>query len=212
MATFRMPPNWTPKVPAPVPEVDFVSGAGDGVNLTATGLGAFESLLRTMPKNVRDAAGFEMQAIGRDVIAYARENNFIPYDTGALYDSGDSDDYDPNTNATITKIAMWFGGPPRTLSAEAAGVGNTVEHLRALGLKLVGQDVLQTKDASIYAMEQHENMQYDHHGIGGPKYLERPFLAFYPAIQGRIAAAAGIAIGFTMGGGWTRPREAFTLE
>jgi hypothetical protein len=61
--------------------------------------------------------------------------------------------------------------------AEGAGVSNEIV------LSYGGEG----SGAELYAREQHENMSYDHHGIGGPKYLERAVMAW----TDRIVQAAG---------------------
>lgn len=172
-----------PKVVVPPPTIDFVSGGeGAGVSLTVTGLGSLEQLLLSAPKATRVAAGVEMANILADVITLARDGNYIPFDTGALFDSGMSDEYDPATDADISELAAWFGAAMSPAQREKAA--------RALQ-----NEGASTKDPSLYAWDQHENMGYDHHGIGGPKFLEIPFTIIEPTIIPRIVEAIGVVFG-----------------
>lgn len=168
--TFKMPPL-APKAKFVPPTIDFESGsAGAEVSFTCRGLKSLEANLLSMPKIAVDAAGYEMADIAKEVIEDAQEN-FVPVDTGALKQSGDYDEYEPGKGIGIAHIAMWFGG-------------------------VVGPEALEhgVIDVQAYALEQHENMEY-RHNIGGPKYLERPFMKAMPTILPRIAEAIDKAMG-----------------
>lgn len=187
MAVWRMPPP-LPK-PDPIPRiVDFVSeGAGAEV-LRVTGCAQLAANLLQLPLICREAACREMAVIAHEVIETAKAT-FVPIDTGDLKDSGDSDPYMPGTTQEVTDIAMWFGGE---VGPEAAAHG--------------------VKDTRLYALEQHENMEYNHHGIGGPKYLETPFNNILSDITPRIARAAAEAIGLNPNFIIPRDEEATSVD
>lgn len=169
MATFRMP-ALPKKIVLTPPKVDFVSESeGAEVSFKAIGLEALEENLKKLAPAVQNAAGYEMAKIAAEIIEDAKEN-YVPVDTGDLKASGDSDSYDETKLFSIIKIAMWFGGE-------------------------VGPEALEhgVKDVRSYALEQHENLLF-HHNVGGPKYLERPFLIAEPTMLKRIADACGIAL------------------
>ncbi len=192
MAVFRMPPL-PPKVkPVPV-QIDYTSPGGVAeVGVQVKGLAALEANLRQMGSVAMDAAGYEMANIAAEVIEVAKDR-YVPIDIGNLRDSGRSDEYQPNRGQTITTIRMWFGGTEDELTV------NEMEAADITGRKAYFGSAKRIRykinPANRYALEQHENMSYDHHGVGGPKYLEIPFNNIIHTIQPRIASAVAEAIG-----------------
>lgn len=177
MAVFRPPSGktWTgtpvSKIPVIPPKKDFESiSATSDVAISASGLSSLEQTLLSMGQACMDAAGYEMEAIGKEVIVAAKI--LAPVKTGTLEDSGQSDDYDPTRKFTLSQIAMWFGeevGPEAT------------EH----GIQ----------SAHDYALVQHEDLSFKHPLKGQAKYLEIPFMQMQPTFLPRIAAAVGRAMG-----------------
>lgn len=151
------------------PTVDFVSGSNGAEVLRVTGAQALRDNILLLPVAAREAAAREMAVIAAEVIEDAKEN-YVPVDTGDLRDSGDSDDYVPDSTEEVTIVAMWFGGE---VTAEELAHGK--------------------KDVREYALEQHENMEY-RHSVGGPKYLERPFVKIIDTVGPRIANAIAVAL------------------
>jgi hypothetical protein len=117
-----------------------------------------------------DAAGAELSIIAHEIIEDAKEN-YVPFRTGVLKDSGDSDEYIPNRGIELTQIAMWFGG-------------------------VVGPEALEhgVRSAQEYALVQHEDLTF-HHEFGGPKYLERPYDQAVGKVPDRLAQAVSNALG-----------------
>lgn len=181
-------PTPTPK-PAPV-KVDWESGGKDAdVYASLEGMSALIANIEAMPENAQHAAGYEMADIAEEVIADAKEN-YVPKLTWRLHDSGGSDEYNPKANMGFAEIRMWFGAPPDGVSSGQETIAGSAAI--AMGLNLV-------VDPSEYAYVQHENMEWTHPNGGGPKYLERPFIAKLPTVVPRLAAAVGRALGFEGG-------------
>ena len=193
--TFRLPPL-PPKLVVQPPKVDFDSGgASADVSFACSGLQSLSETLLSLGKVYRDAAGYKMADIAHEIIEDAKDN-YVPYETGALHDSGDADEYDPATSPDITEIAMWFGAPGSQIES-SPGARTTLE-VTVKRRMTENEGLTQTKDPSLYALEQHENMIYKHHpppDQTGPKYLERPFNARAPRMAEEIAESVGIAFG-----------------
>lgn len=183
---WKMPlPVITPKPTIVAPTVDSESRSDNAeVIFRSSGARSLAATLLMIPQTYLDAAGYELAAIGREVIIDAQAN-YVPVDTGDLSASGDSDEYEPGSSAGRAQIAMWFGGE---VGPEAASVG--------------------IRDVRRYALEQHENMEYHHppmnkktgvggpvgggppgSGTGGPKYLERPLQKIEHTVVPRVSAA-----------------------
>lgn len=162
---WKLPP--LVKKPIVAPTIDFVSG-GENSEVTVTGAG-FKSLfanLESIHINARDAAGFEMAQFLADVITLAKDGDYVPFLTGDLKSTGDSDEYVPAFGEMIAQLAAWFGAE------------TTAE-----------QKIHGVPDASKYALVQHEDLLFNHPNGGGPKYLERPFDEMIPSLRDRIARA-----------------------
>lgn len=171
-------PRATPaKLVIQQPKVDYQSG-GEGADLfmSISGIDALVATLRAMPQVAKDAAGFEMADIAHEIIEDAKAN-YVPWETGELRDSGNADEYTPNSGAEITEIKMWFG-QSRSESANAA----------IQAAILVGDLSGAPRDPSEYAEIQHEDMLFKHPRGGGPKYLEIPFNKVLNTIVPRIAS------------------------
>lgn len=181
---FKLPP--LPPLKPVSPYADFVSrGEAAGVEVSASGLGALEQNIKNLGPIAMDAAGRKMEQIAGEIITDAKENGYVPEDTGDLKDSGDWDEYNQVgrvNNPTITEIKMWFGAP---LTARA--LRETAVLSKTQGLKV--------HDPNKYALDQHENFSYVHPRGGGPKYLEIPFTKREPTIMAEIAAAVDEAFG-----------------
>lgn len=188
----RLPP--LPPIPRKMapPTADFVSGGeAAGVEVSASGLTSLEANIRSLGSVAMEAAGREMELIMSEVIKDAQDN-YVPWDTRDLIDSGDWDQYDQIgrvTNPTIVEIKGWFGSPLTELAAHQAMVLG-----RTQGLFV--------HDPNKYALAQHEGIDpasgkpyvnYTHGG--GPKYLELPFTKIVPTIAPRIMLAVNKALG-----------------
>jgi hypothetical protein len=132
-----------------------------------------------------------MANIAAEIIEDAKEN-YVPYKYGALYDSGRSDEYDPNKRLDITQIGMWFGG------ASDIGMGSSsrkVGHAKGSAeASVAGAQSGHIIDPSVYALEQHENLSFRHPVVGPvsnpqAKYLERPLLKATPTVIPRLKQA-----------------------
>lgn len=161
--TWKLPPL-PPK--AELPKLDFVSGSQDAEVVEIYGTQALYNNILKMQEVCVDAAGYEMEAIAREVIQDAQDN-YVPVVTGNLQKSGDSDDYKPGRNQGI-RIAMWFGG---VVGPEALAAG--------------------VVDVREYAAEIHDNLTLNHPHGGGAKYLALPFDKIRGTITGRLAQAVG---------------------
>lgn len=128
--------------------------------------------LMNLPQTAMDAAGYEMSKIASEIIQDSKDN-YVPVDTGNLKDSADFDDYQPNRGQTLAQIGMWYAGD---ITAEQIAHGLNV-------------------NAKLYALEQHENLSYRHHGGGQAKFLEIPFDKKFGEIRDRLAAAIREALG-----------------
>lgn len=179
------------------PKVDFQSGGeGAEVFFQVKGLEQLAATLRSMPKIARRTAGVEMANIAHEVIADARDN-YVPYKSGALHDSGDADEYSESMDSEITQIAMWFGGPLSATQGHGGEAAVTFEGERftATG-KGVSTDKKKIVDAAEYAFQQHEYMHKSYTKLGtGPKYLELPLMKIIDTIGPRIANAVGLSWG-----------------
>jgi hypothetical protein len=171
------------------PTVDFVSGSeGAEVYYFMEGMESLLANLSVIPKYYQDIAGYEMANIAADIIADARDN-YVPYQDGALRDSGASDEYNPSAGMTIVEIGMWFaGGPAAGMGSEGRKIGHASASGRAAA---AGLHVI---DPTSYALEQHENPAFIHPVLGPVsdpqyKYLEKPFLKAVPSVLPRIAKA-----------------------
>lgn len=173
--TLRPAKPMPPPPPMKPPTVDFKSAGGDSevlrVVAEVSGVKSLLANLAQLPRTARDAAGYEMSSFAHDVIAYAKEGAFVPFQYGNLESSGDFDDYVPE-ETDILKIACWFGSP---IGAEGLSLG--------------------VVDTSKYALIQHEDLTFNHPLQGGPKYLENPFTEMVPELQPRIASAIARALG-----------------
>jgi hypothetical protein len=188
----------SPIVQPPI-KLDFKSGGADAdVSFSFTGMDDLATLLLSAPGAVRQACGYEMADIAHEVIALSKDE-YVPRDTMALYDSANADEYDPRTDAGITQIGMWYAAPGyASMSSDTNFVTATDKEGKVIGTYRQstghgGGMVL--KQPEKYALEQHENMEYDHHGIGGPKYLERPFMLKQPEVFPRLAAVYAQTLG-----------------
>lgn len=165
------------------PTIDFKSGGADSeVSYSMEGMGSLIENMDMLPEIYKDAAGFEMAEIMAEVIQDAKAN-YVPIETGALSDSGASDEYVRGRGISVVEISAWFGapgGPSGGMSSGAVSIG--VSAATQAGLHAV-------KDPSEYALDQHETLTYQHINGGGPKYLERPFLAKVPEIFSRLVRA-----------------------
>ena len=166
------------------PKIDFQSG-GEGADLfmSVKGLDALAATLRSMPQVAKDAAGFEMADIAHEVIDDA-DANYVPWETRALLESGNADEYVAGSGAEITQIAMWYG---QTISESAK---------EAIGRAIIAGDISgKPRDPSQYAEIQHEDMSFNHPRGGGPKYLEIPLNKIVGTIGPRIASKVAEAWG-----------------
>lgn len=176
-----------PRMVLAAPKVDYRSGGVDAdVSFEVSGLEALAINLRSMPKFARDAAGIEMSDIAHEIIDLARDE-FVPKKTWALHDSGDADEYLPDTvnNPEITEIKMWFGAP---LSEKAKTES---------GLAIAAGDIAGVKDPSEYAWIQHEDFNLHHPNGGMAKYLEIPFDLYKDSVPQRIGEAIAKSWGGT---------------
>lgn len=193
----------TPLPPVVLPtKLDFVSGGRDAdVSFEVEGMDLLVEFLLNAGPNVRQAVGYEMADIAHEIIEWSGAV-FVPKDTMALYDSRDADEYDPKLDVDITQIGMWYAAPgsikdPGGMHVVATDAkGNKGTYRQSVGHG--GGMVL--KRPEVYALDQHENMSYDHSpehgkGGGGPKYLERPLNAKLPEIMPRLSGIAARVIG-----------------
>lgn len=182
---FKLPPSmktddkgkiFVAPVLVPVqPKPDWNSGSkGAEVYYEMSGLSSLLQTLDLIPEIYKDAAGVEVQNFLKEVKEGSQA--ICPFDTGALYDSADCDAYDPEKGTNIINMSVWYAGPDFPDRIVEGG---------------------KIQNPKNYALEQHENLHY-HHDIGGPKYLERAWLArtnsIFIRIGNAVTQARGIGI------------------
>lgn len=139
---------------------------------TTSDLRSLEETLAALGVRARQAVGAALYGIGQEIITDAQEH-YVPVDLGVLKDSGMVGE--PEYSAGEIAVSMGFGG---AASDYAIAVHEHLSEHSPVSWKAA--------EASGHGV---------HFTVGGPKYLERPFLDKAPHVDDELADALRAELG-----------------